>query len=265
MCEMVEIMFRLLRLCSIFTIVSASLILSARPHETGFLNRKVTVQGTDYRYVVYVPGNWDRHTKWPVILFLHGSGERGDDGLIQSEVGLGGAIRRHIERYPAVVVMPQCRDKVWWDDPAMESQALAALDAALKEFNGDSSRVYLTGLSMGGYGTWSIAAGHPGKFAALVAVCGGIRRPGSRPLPEGAADPYAETAKKIGSTPVWLFHGMANPAVPIDESRKMAAAFNANGASVKFTEYEGVAHNSWDKAYSEANLPTWLFAQKLAR
>ncbi len=96
------------------TILGAGCALFAKPHETGFLNRKVTIEGTEYRYVVYVPSGWDKHTKWPVILFLHGSGERGEDGLIQSEVGLGGAIRRHIERFPAVVVMPQCRDKVWW-------------------------------------------------------------------------------------------------------------------------------------------------------
>jgi predicted peptidase len=261
----VENMSRLLQLLSVVTILGAGSALCAKPHETGFLNRKVTSQGTEYRYVVYVPDGWDKHKKWPVVLFLHGSGERGEDGLIQSEVGLGGAIRRHIERYPAVVVMPQCRDKVWWADPAMESQVLAALDAAMKEFNGDPSRVYLTGLSMGGYGTWSIAAGHPGRFAALVPVCGGIRRPDAGAVQEGPADPYAETAKKIGATPVWIFHGNADQSVPVGESRKMEAALKANSGNVKYTEYEGVGHNSWDKAYSEAELPAWLFAQKLEK
>lgn len=258
-------MSRLLSLLSVFTILGAGVALSAKPHESGFLNRKISVQGTEYRYVVYVPDGWDKHQKWPVVLFLHGSGERGEDGLIQSEVGLGGAIRRHIERYPAVVVMPQCKDKVWWADPAMQAQVLASLDAAMKEFNGDPSRVYLTGLSMGGYGTWTIAAGHPGKFAALVPVCGGIREPGAPAAQEGAADPYAETAKKIGATPVWIFHGNADQSVPVDESRKMAAALKANSGNVKYTEYDGVGHNSWDRAYSEADLPTWLFAQKLER
>jgi predicted peptidase len=258
-------MSRLLRLLSIVTILGAGTALCAKPHETGFLNRAITVQGTGYRYVVYVPNGWDKHKKWPVILFLHGSGERGEDGLIQSEVGLGGAIRRHVERYPAVVVMPQCWDKVWWADPAMESQVLAALAAAMKEFNGDPARVYLTGLSMGGYGTWSIAAGHPGKFAALVPVCGGIRRRDDNGTQDGPANQFTEAAKKIGATPVWVFHGNADQSVPVDESRKMVEALKANSGSVKYTEYDGVGHNSWDKAYSEADLPVWLFAQKLEK
>lgn len=253
-----------LRLFTAFMFLGAGFALSAKPHETGFLNRQVTVQGTAYRYVVYVPENWNKRQQWPVILFLHGSGERGEDGLIQSEVGLGGAIRRHVDRYPAVVVMPQCREKVWWNDPAMEAQALAALDASMKEFKGDPRRVYLTGLSMGGYGTWSIAAHHPGRFAALVPVCGGILRHGVQE-PEAGVDLYAETARKIGATPVWIFHGNADQSVPVEESRKMNAALKANSGNVKFTEYDGVNHNSWDRAYSEAELPTWLFAQKLEK
>ena len=147
----------------------------------------------------------------------------------------------------------------------MESQVLAALAAAIKEFNGDPARIYLTGLSMGGYGTWSIAAGHPGMFAALVPVCGGIRPPDAGAPEDGAANPYAETAKKIGTTPVWVFHGGADPAVPVTESRKMVEALKANSGNVKYTEYEGVGHNSWDKAYREADLPVWLFAQKLEK
>lgn len=247
------------------------LLLSAMSHaatpETGFLNRKIAVEGTDYRYVVYVPADWTADRKWPVVLFLHGAGERGDDGLVQSEVGIGGAIRRHADRFPAVVVMPQCRRNIWWQAPAMEAQALAALEASMKEFNGDAARLYLTGLSMGGYGTWSIAAKYPGRFAAIAPVCGGIRRPsrpGAEPAPEEpSTDPYAEAAKKVGSTPVWVFHGGADPTVPVTESRKMVEALKAAGSSVKYTEYEGVGHNSWDKAYNEPEFPTWLFAQRL--
>src|SRR5229473_144796 len=95
--------------------------------ETGFLNRAVTVDGTTYRYVVFVPLDWTSNKKWPVVLFLHGAGERGDDGLAQTQVGIGAAIRFHSDRFPAVVVMPQCRKGIWWQDPAMEVQVLAAL------------------------------------------------------------------------------------------------------------------------------------------
>ncbi|HEV2687781.1 MAG TPA: alpha/beta hydrolase-fold protein, partial [Bryobacteraceae bacterium] len=157
----------------------------ARHQETGFLDRTVTVDGVPYRYQVYVPADWSSGKKWPVILFLHGAGERGDDGLQQTQVGLGAAIRLHEDRYPAIVVMPQCRKDVWWTDAKMEAQAFAALKNAMKEFHADPDRVYLTGLSMGGYGSWSFAQKYLGKWAAVVPICGGIRKPIglNKPLP----------------------------------------------------------------------------------
>src|SRR5258708_23958128 len=142
--------------------------------QTGFLDRTVSVSGTEYRYQVFVPANFTQKKTWPVVLFLHGSGERGDDGLIQTDVGIGHAIRLSNSRLPFIVVMPQCRKEKIWGDSAMQAQALAALDATIKEFHGDRNRVYLTGLSMGGDGTWEIAATHPGRFAALIPICSGI-------------------------------------------------------------------------------------------
>lgn len=233
--------------------------------ETGFLNRMITVDGVSYRYQVYVPVDWTAEKKWPVVLFLHGAGERGEDGLVQTEEGLGTAIRNHADRYPEVVVMPQCRKNIWWTAPAMQAQALAALEASVKEFNGDRTRLYLTGLSMGGYGTWAIAAANPGKFAAIAPVCGGIRIPPSADVPqqELPEDPYSVVAKKIGSTPVWIFHGGADRTVPVSESRKMNEALQSLEANVRYTEYEGVGHNSWDRAYAEPEFAVWLFGQKL--
>jgi predicted peptidase len=238
----------------------------ARHQETGFLDRTVTVDGTAYHYQIYVPANWNSGQKWPVILFLHGAGERGEDGLQQTQVGLGAAIRLHADRYPAIVVMPQCRSGVWWTDPKMEPQSLAALQHAMKEFHGDPDRVYLTGLSMGGYGSWSLAEKYPDKWAAVVAICGGIRLPpaaGQSWTPEApGVNSYGDAARKIGSKlPVWVFHGDADPAVPVEESRRMVEELKAIGSTVKYTEYEGVKHNSWDKAYAELDLPVWLFAQ----
>jgi predicted peptidase len=236
---------------------------STPPRETGFLNRAIDVAGVSYRYQVFVPASWTPEKKWPVVLFLHGAGERGDDGLIQTEVGIGGAIRRHADRYPYVVVMPQCRTDDWWTTPAEEAQALAALDAAISEWHGDSSRVVLTGLSMGGYGTYGFALHHPGRFTALVPICGGILAPPAVPVPpvvpnSPGSDPYGEVAQKIGKTPIWLFHGADDTVVPVDFSRKMANALHAAGASSKYTEYPGVGHNSWDKAYAEPELAKWV-------
>ena len=242
----------------------------ARKQETGFLDRAITVSGETYRYQVFVPYNWDRHKKWPVILFLHGAGERGEDGLLQTDVGLAHAIREHAGNFPFVVVMPQCPKGKLWTEPEMETQAFAALDRSMKEFDGDSERIYLTGISMGGYGTWDLAAKYPHRFAAYVPICGGIYGPPNFKQIEVSlakdaqvADPYAETARRVGNTPVWIFHGDADDSVPVDESRKMYAALQAAGANARYTEYPGVGHNSWDKAYAEPDLMPWLLNQHL--
>jgi len=185
-------------------------------------------------------------------------------------VGLGPVVKGRAESFPAIVVLPQApRDSVWSGAPARA--AMQALDAALHEFRGDSTRVYLTGLSMGGYGTWQLAFEHPGRFAALVPICGGIRSPGAVPtirvagVPADAADPYAYVAGRLVATPVWLFHGDADPAVPVGESRSMAEALRRAGGDVRYTEYAGVGHNSWESAYNEPELWRWLFAQRLGR
>jgi predicted peptidase len=244
----------------------------AKRNEAGFLDRTVSVDGAEYKYQVFVPASWDKHKKWPELLFLHGAGERGDDGLLQTDVGIGHAIREHASRFEFIIVMPQCRKNHVWTEPEMETQALAALEQSMKEFNGDSNRVYLSGISMGGYGTWDMAARYPGKFAAFAPVCGGIR--GLEDYPQigvslaknpKVADPYAETAKRIGRTPVWVFHGAADDTVPVEGSRKMVEALRSAGGNVTYTEYPGVGHNSWDNAFAEPNFVPWLLSQSLRR
>jgi poly(3-hydroxybutyrate) depolymerase len=219
--------------------------------ETGFLNRSVTVDGEDYRYVVYVPRAYNAAMRWPVILFLHGSGESGTDGLLQTELGLPRAVRRHPERFPAVIVMPQADRGKKWSDAAMEKQALAALDASAKEFHGDPERTYLTGLSLGGYGTWSMAANNPGRFAALVPVCGAIVWPGggSQGLAEASsADPYAEAAQKIGSpTPVCESYSVGLNC----GSRRSAASIGRQGQRC------GALHSQHKRIMPGPNDPLW--------
>jgi predicted peptidase len=255
-----------------FALIVTFAIPSLGRTQTGFLDRTVTVSGKSYRYEVYVPSDFSKHKQWPVILFLHGSGERGVDGLLQTDVGLPHAIRQHNSRFPFVVVMPQCEGGKIWGDPGMMLQALAALQQSIKEFHGDRSRVYLTGLSMGGYGTWEIASRNPGIFAALVPVCSGVRSANDMPelkvekvADPRYTDPYAELIRRIGSTPVWMFHGEVDPVVPVTEARKLAAAMKAAGIKYKYTEYPGVGHDSWDNAYAEPDLVPWLLAQTLKR
>ncbi|MGH9675865.1 MAG: prolyl oligopeptidase family serine peptidase [Candidatus Acidiferrum sp.] len=237
----------------------------AKKPETGFLDRAVSVQGVIYKYQVFVPEDWTADKKWPVILFLHGAGERGDDGLIQTDVGLGQAIRLDRRRFPAIVVMPQCRKDGWWPESPMDDVAMKALDLSQEEFHGDPQRIYLTGLSMGGYGTWHLAEKYPEKFAAIVPICGGIEsvRHGGDP---STADmkPYNDAAKKVGSkTPVWIFHGGDDDTVPVTESQRMAEAMKALGGEVHYTEYPGVGHDSWDKAYAEPELIPWILSKSL--
>ena len=241
---------------------------AAQRVETGFLNRTVVVDGVTHLYQVYVPRDYSASRAWPIILALHGAGERGQDGLVQTEVGLGRAIRRHADRFPSIVVFPQRPLDVTWQGPGA-AVALAALDQSKKEFNTDPSRVYLTGLSMGGNGAWYLAYQNPDQFAAVVVVCGfasertGTSGSGYAAIASGSeGDPFAGVAKRVAKLPIWMFHGDADKAVPVDESRKMEAALKVIGANVRYTELPGVGHNAWDPAYDSAELASWLFQQR---
>jgi predicted peptidase len=257
----------------ILLILTGSVMLTwpARARQDGemFQNRAITIGTTEYHFRVFTPKGWTKKKKSPVILFLHGAGERGDDNLAQTKVGIGPAILRQQETLPFIVVLPQCPRNRWWTEPDMQAQALKALEQTVKEFNGDPLRTYLTGLSMGGYGSWIMAAGNHSLFAAVAVVCGGVRPPPGINVPQpsngltAAADPYGAVAAKIGKTPVWVFHGGADPVVPVSESRKMVEAIKAAGGGVRYSEYEGVGHNSWDMAYGEAEIFPWMLGQKL--
>ncbi|HEY0592284.1 MAG TPA: prolyl oligopeptidase family serine peptidase, partial [Thermoanaerobaculia bacterium] len=206
---------------------------------------------------------------WPAILFLHGAGERGDDGLLQTEVGLPSAIRRNPERWPAIVVIPQAPNGRQWAGDA-ERIALAALDAAEREFRIDRDRVYLTGLSMGGAGTWSLAAQNPARFAAAVPVCGWIvpmkeRPEWARDISSSGfdpSDPYGSAARILRGSPIWIWHGAEDQSVPVAESRRMSEALEKAGGTVRYSELANVGHNAWDPAYQSEELPRWLFAQR---
>jgi predicted peptidase len=260
-------MRRTLLICVLVLFALSSCRTMAPNRETGFLNRTVRVNGTEYPYSVYIPRDFDRTRNWPVILFLHGSGERGSDGLRPSQVGLGSAIRFEPSRVPAIAVFPQAPlDSRWIGEPA--NAAMAALDAATAEFHGARDRTYLTGLSMGGYGSIHLALAIPGRFAAVVIVCGGlmphptttaVRR--SPLIPEGV-DPYAFVADALRAVPIWIFHGADDPVIPVDEARRLDEELRKAGANVRYTEYPGVGHNAWDRAYGEAELWDWLFAQR---
>lgn len=241
------------------------------PVSGAFVERSVTVDGAAYRYQVFVPARAAHSgastSLVPTILFLHGTGERGSDGDKPTRVGLGPYIRAHADTFPAIAVFPQAPDGRDWNGIAAEI-AFAALDAATEEFGGDRDRSYLTGLSMGGYGTWELALMQPQRFAALAPVCGGLTAPREErdlvvtPL-RGEADPPAALAKRLKHVPVWIFHGAKDDVVPPRESREISIALKAIGADARYTEFPDANHNSWDPAYSQTpELWSWLFAQR---
>lgn len=234
--------------------------------ETGFLNRKIELHGITYRFQVYLPEDWrrDDHKLWPVILALHGRGERGTEGMWQTQIGLPQQVRDHPERWPFVIVMPQCPQPGYWTDPPMMALALAALDQEMQEFHGDPERTYLTGLSLGGYGAWELALREPHRWAAIFIASGGVfwsyepeRWQQADTLPE-------EYAHAIGRTPVWLFHGVEDNVVPPRESELMFDAIKADGGHVRLWLYQGLHHDCWTRAYNEPELPRWLLSHRLA-
>jgi predicted peptidase len=210
------------------------------------------------------------------MLYLHGSGMRGDDNIAQVD-GFRWAIEPIKDKVDFIIVLPQCRAETFWAAKDMADYSLAALDETVKEFNGDPERLYLAGFSLGGYGVWQIAAGHPGKFAALMPVAGGVV--GERPIePRDRAaiipdvgtmldspEPYKEISKAIGQTPVWVFHGAKDDALPVDFSRKIVQALKDSGSTtVKYTEYPDDGHQIFGKAIAEPGLLEWLAVQKVS-
>ncbi len=231
-----------------------------RTQETGFLNRTVEVRGSVYHFQVYLPENWtrDKRHPWPIILFLHGLGERGTEGMWQTQVGLPAAVRDHPERWPFIIVMPQCPHDRYWTDPAMLALAMASLKQESAEFNADPNRTYLTGLSLGGYGAWELARLYPDRWAAIAIASGGIFWSYAPERWRDAATLPAAYAHAIGRTPIWLFHGSEDPVVPTRESELMFEAFKASGGQIRLWIYQDLHHDSWSRAYNEPDLPRWF-------
>ena len=191
-------------------------------------------------YLLYTP---DTATNVPVILFLHGSGERGSDLVHVGDEGLPEILANLPEA--AIVVAPQCPENSRCTEHLEELEKI--LDEVTARYAADPKRVYLTGLSLGGQGAWYLAARHPERFAALVPIC-------------GRSNP-AE-ARQLVNLPTWVFHGADDTVVLPEESEKMIRALKEAGGHAKLTVYPNVGHNSWSRAYLESDLYAWLFAQR---
>jgi predicted peptidase len=224
--------------------------------DAGLLARTVAVGRNSYGYQVYVPSKLRGQKNVPVIVFLHGIGQRGTGGFVPADGAAGAMARQYLEQLPAVALLPQCDRKYFWHDREMDAMVLGAIDQTLAEFGGDARRVYLAGVSMGGFGAWHFVSQHPRKFAAVVSICGGS------PLASG--DRFGAVARGVGRTPVWVFHGAEDKIVPVSESRRMVEALKSiEGSRVRYSEYAGVGHNVWLNVLSEPQLLPWLLEQRL--
>jgi predicted peptidase len=216
--------------------------------EHGFLNRVFRdASGHEAKYVLFVPHDYQGDKPYPLILFLHGLGESGSDGRRQVTVGLGPAIKKQEKTFGFITVFPQSQRRTWKADSDDARLALDILAEVEKGFRIDPARVYLSGLSMGGYGTWSLAIQQPQRWAAIVPICGG-------------GDP--KQVDKIKDLPCWCFHGGADRVVAAAKSHAMIEALKAVDGHPKYTEYPRVGHNSWDRAYATPELFPWLLEQR---
>jgi predicted peptidase len=218
-------------------------------------------EGQSLPYRLLKPVNPQALEKFPLIIFLHGSGERGTDNEAQLKHIKNLVLdTRNRGKYPCYVLAPQCpKDEMWAKhnkDGTMKSAPtdptqllLDLIDQISKEFPIDESRIYITGVSMGGYGTWDLLARFPKKFAAAVPVCGGGDK---------------TTAHKLKDIPIWAFHGALDPTVMPRQSREMIQAIQKAGGKPGYTEYPDIKHDSWVQAYQEPHLLPWLFKQNNA-
>ena len=216
--------------------------------------RTVEVDSDIFHYQVYVSGKLRNERNLPIIIFLHGIRERGSGGFVPTTGPVGMLVRRYFAQVPAVILLPQCRPGKYWSDPAMDKMVMGALGQTVEEFGADEKRIYLSGVSMGGYGVWHFAAEHPGAFAALVAICGGS--------PLAGGDRFTPIVEKVGKTPAWIFHGAKDNVVQVSESRQIVAAFKTRGNEVKYSEYPNSGHNVWLDVLAEKDLMPWLLRQK---
>lgn len=207
--------------------------------KTAKLDVQVTVQ---MDYLLYLPKDYDRQETWPLLLFLHGAGERGDDLERVKKHGPPKLIAKGKE-FPFIVVSPQCPEDRWWEPVELT----ALLDHIVKTHKVDEDRIYVTGLSMGGFGSWRLAAYTPHRFAAIAPICGGGETYWTRRFPH---------------LPIWAFHGGKDTGVPPERSQAMVDAIVKAGGEPKLTIYPEAGHDSWTETYDDPELYAWLLEQK---
>ena len=215
----------------------------ARPGQSAqTFTAQVTAQ-VGLKYLLYLPEDYGKTPRqWPLVLFLHGSGERGDDVQLVAKHGPPKLVKEG-KQFPFVIVSPQCPEWEWWTSGTQLAALSALLDDIVARYHIDQDRIYVTGLSMGGFATWQLAFEYPHRFAAIAPIC-------------GKGDPAK--AARIKHLPAWVFHGAKDPTVPLSGSQEMVDALKQYDSDVKFTVYPEALHDSWTETYNNPELYDWF-------
>ena len=193
-------------------------------------------------YLLYLPKDYEQRESWPLVLFLHGAGERGENLELVKVHGPPKLIAGGKD-FPFIVVSPQCPKRRRWEP----IELTVLLDEIVKTHKVDEDRIYVTGLSMGGFGTWQLAAHTPDRFAAIAPICGG-------------GEP--RWTRRFSKLPTWVFHGAKDTVVPLKRSQEMVDALKKAGGKPKFTIYPEAGHDSWTETYDNPKFYEWLTAQQ---
>ncbi|MCO6458278.1 MAG: prolyl oligopeptidase family serine peptidase [Pirellulaceae bacterium] len=230
--------------------ISGSELMADQPAAGKQVEQQLVVGDAIVGYQLFLPpGYGEQEKRWPLMLFLHGRGESNGPLSLVKKWGPPLLVDTNPE-FPFILVSPQCPREDAWNRPTQQKLLVALLDDIAKRYQVDPDRVYLTGLSMGGYGSWTLAAAHPDRFAAVAPICGGGN---------------AEDASRLKDLPIWVFHGDQDRAVPIERSQAMVEAIKqAGGERIRFTTLEHVGHNSWSAAYATPELYEWFLGHQRA-
>lgn len=224
---------------------------------------KKEVSGQKLKYLLSVPEGQPDKNGWPLLLFLHGAGERGSDLEKVKVHGPPKLINKFPQLKNAIVISPQCPSGSWW----IPSTLMALVKEVVKSHNNkiDKNRMYITGLSMGGYGTWNLISKNPNYFAAAAPICGGGSvRSLRNVLSINDSETFKlEDLKRAKELPIWVFHGSNDTVVPQSKSEVLVEALKEAGNKLlKFTSYKGVGHDSWTKTYNNPDFYKWLFSHR---
>ena len=213
--------------------------------------KKLSIKQSEFQsleYSIYLPDDY-KLKNYPLVLFLHGAGERGSDLSYVENHGIPKLVKNG-RKFPFIILAPQCPSQHWWSDPLPLDFLLLLVSEIVKKYQINEHHVFCTGLSMGGYGTLALSIKNPELFSAIVPVCGGVD-----------IKNYFEL-NSLKNLPIWLIHGDKDDVIPLSNSKNIYEVLKPVNKNIKLTVYEDIGHNSWDRAYNNSQLYEWILSFK---